>query len=104
MPTFAGRRSIVSSIFLVHFFPQNCMVGQHRQEISPQSFLVWKIRFKTQVSSGSDIPSEALLRIKEVEMVDSPEELKSSRSVSGGYSAELHGRTAQTGNIPPNHF
>ena len=31
----------------------------------------------------SDFPSEAMLRIKEVEMVDSMEELKSSRSVAG---------------------
>ena len=31
----------------------------------------------------SDFPSEAMLRIKEVEMVDSLDELKSSRSVNG---------------------
>ena len=69
------------------------MVGQQRQQISelqfdrfpnPSSFLVWKTRFKTQVSSGSDLPSEAVLWIKEVEMVDSLDELKkSSRSVYG---------------------
>ena len=50
---------------------------------SPASFLVWKTRFKTQVSNGSDFPSEAMLWIKEVEMVDSLDELKSSRSVIG---------------------
>ena len=46
------------------------------------SFLVWKTRFKTQVSNGSDFPSETMLRIKEEEMVDSSDELKSPRPVS----------------------
>ena len=72
--------------------PQNFMVGQQRQQISevqfdkfrdPQSFLVWKIRFKTQVTTCSDFPSGAMLWIKEVEMVDSFDEFKSSRSVCG---------------------
>ena len=49
----------------------------------PQSFSVWKIRFKTQVTACSDFPSEAMLWIKEVEMVDSLDDLKSSRSVAG---------------------
>ena len=71
--------------------PQSSMVGQQRQQISelqvdkfpaPQSF-VWKIRFKNQVTTCSDFPSEAMVWIKEVEMVDSLKELKSSRSVSG---------------------
>ena len=39
--------------------------------------MYWKIRFETQESSGSDFPSDALLWIKEVEMVDSVDELKS---------------------------
>ena len=73
-------------------FPQNSMVGQQRQQISdlrfdkfpnPQSLLVWKIRFKNQVTTCSDFPSEAMLCIEEVEMVGSVDELKSSRSVSG---------------------
>ena len=51
--------------------------------LTPQSFLVWKIRFKNQVTACSDYPSDATLWIKEVEMVDSLEELKSSRSVCG---------------------
>ena len=50
---------------------------------TPASFLVWKTRFKTQVSNGSDFPSEAMLWIKKVEMVDSLDELESSRSVIG---------------------
>ena len=91
MPTFAGRPSTMSSTIPVDF-PQNSMVGQQRQRTSelqidnfptPQSFLVWKIRFKNQVTTCSDCPSEAMLWIKEVEMVDSLKELKSSRTVSG---------------------
>ena len=91
MPTFARRPSTMSSVILVEF-PQNSMVGQQRQQISelqfdkfpdPQSFLVWKIRFKNQMTTCSDFPSDAMLWIKEVEIVDSLEELKSSRSVSG---------------------
>ena len=70
--------------------PQNFMVGQERQQISelkfdkftsPQSFLMWKIQFEHQVTSCSDFPPDAVLWIKEVEMVDSLDELKSSRSV-----------------------
>ena len=73
-------------------FPQNSMAGQQRQQISelqfdkfpyPQSLLIWEIRFKNQVTTCSDFPSEAMLWIKEVEMVDSFLELKCSRSVSG---------------------
>ena len=91
MPTFARRPSAMSSLIPVEF-QQNSMVGQQRQQISelhfdkfpnPQSFLVWKIRFKNQVTTCSDFPSDTMLWIKEVEMVHSQEELKSSRSVSG---------------------
>ena len=68
------------------------MAVQQRQQISelqfgkfttPSSFVYWKIRFKTQVSSCSDFPSDATIWSKEVEMVDSVDELKSSRSVAG---------------------
>ena len=91
MPTFARRPSTMISSFPVDIL-QNSMVGQQRQQISelqfdkyptPSSFLCWKIRFKTQVTTWSDSPSEAMLWIKEVEMVDSLDELKPSRSVSG---------------------
>ena len=69
------------------------MVGQQRQQISelqfdefttPSSFLYWKIRFKSQVTTCSDFPLEAMLWIKEVEMGDSVNELlKSLRSIAG---------------------
>ena len=45
--------------------------------------MTWKIRFKTQVAACSDFPSDAVLWIKEVEIVDSLDEQKSSRSVYG---------------------
>ena len=91
MPTFARRPSTMSSLIPVDF-PQNPLVGQQRQQISelrfhkfptPQSFLCWKIRFKNHVTTCSDYPSEAILWIKEVVMVDSLEEFKSSRSTAG---------------------
>ena len=65
---------------------------QQRQQISelqfdkfltPSSFLCWKIRFKTQVTTCSDFLSEVLPWIKEVEMIESLDELKSSRSTAG---------------------
>ena len=72
--------------------PQNSVAGQQRQQISelqfdkfhtPQSFLCWKIRFRNQVTTCSDCPSEAMLWINEVEMVDSLDELNFSRSIAG---------------------
>ena len=56
MPMFASRPLTTSS--------------KHPVDI-PQNYVVWKTRFKTQVSSGFDFPSEALLWINDVEMVDS---------------------------------
>ena len=97
MPMFASRPLTTSSENLVDI-PQNYVVGQQRQQVSelqfdkfpnPPSFLVWKIRFKNQVTTCSDCPSEALLWIKEVEMVDSLDELKSSRSVYGKRFSKL---------------
>ena len=73
----------MSSSILVEI-PQNPMVGQQRQQISelqfdkfptPHSFLCWKIRFKNQVTTCSDFPSDAMSWIKDVEMVDSLDEL-----------------------------
>ena len=72
MPTLAGRPSTMSSSILVEFL-QNSIVGQQRPQTSelqfdkfscPQSFLLWKIRFKNQVTTCSDFPPEAVLWIK----------------------------------------
>ena len=91
MPMFARRPWTMSSLIQLDI-PQNSMVGHQRQQISelhfekipnPQSFSVWKIRVKNQVTTCSNFPLDAMLWIKEVEMVDSLEELKSSRTVFG---------------------
>ena len=56
MPTFATRLLTTSSTIPVEF-PQNYMVGQQISELQfdkflyPQSLLVWKIRFKNQVTT-----------------------------------------------------
>ena len=47
------------------------------------TFACWKIRFKTEVCTCSQFPSEAMHWIKEVEMVDSVDNLKSSSSIRG---------------------
>ena len=41
----------------------------------------WKIRFKTEVCTWSQFPTEAMQWIKEVEMVDSVDDLRSSSSI-----------------------
>ena len=66
--------------------------GQQRLQIAdlhfdkfrtPATFACWKIRFKTEVCTCSQFPAEAMLWIKEVEVVDSVDDLKSSCSVRG---------------------
>ena len=49
--------------------------------LSPATFACWKIRFKTEVCTCSQFPTEAMQWIKEVEMVDSVDDLMSSCSV-----------------------
>ena len=91
MPTFAIKPLTTSSTIPADL-PQNYVVGQQRQQISelqfdkfpnPQTFLVWKIRLKNQVTTCSYFPSDAMLWFKEVEMVDFWTSQKSSRSVCG---------------------
>ena len=47
------------------------------------TFACWKIRFKIEVCTCSQFPTEAVLWIKEVEMVDSMDDLKYVCSVRG---------------------
>ena len=72
MPMTAGRPSTIYS-FLPAEIPQNSMAVQQRLQISElqfdtfttfSSFSCWKMRFKAQVSSCSDFPSEAMLWVK----------------------------------------
>ena len=48
---------------------------------TPATFACWKIRFKTEVCTCSQFPTEAMQWIKEVELVDSVDDLKSSSSI-----------------------
>ena len=51
--------------------------------LTPTTFAGWKIRFKTVARTCSQFPAEAMQWIKEVEMADSVDDLKSSRSIRG---------------------
>ena len=71
---------------------KNCGADQQRLQISdlhfdkfptPATFPCWKIRFKTEVCTCSQFPTEGMQWIKEVELVDSVDYLKSSCSVRG---------------------
>ena len=86
MPMTARRPSTMNSILPAEV-PVNSMADQQRLQISelhfdkfptPLTFSCWKIRFKTQVSSGSGFPWEAMLWIKQVVMVDSVDDYESS--------------------------
>ena len=50
---------------------------------TPATFACWKIRFKTKVCNCSQFPTEAMLSVKEVELVDPVDELRSSSSIRG---------------------
>ena len=50
---------------------------------TPATFASWKIRFKTDVCTCSQFPTEAMQWIKEVELVDSVDELRTSSSIRG---------------------
>ena len=71
---------------------KNYGAGQQRLQISDLHFdkfhtratiACWKMRFKTEVCTCSQFPTEAMQWIKEVEMVDSVDDVKSSLSVRG---------------------
>ena len=50
---------------------------------TPATFACWKIRFKIEVCTCSQFLTEAMHWIKEVEMVDSVDDLMSSSSITG---------------------
>ena len=73
-------------------FSKNYGADQQRLQISdplldkfptPAAFACWKIRFKTEVCICSQFFTEDVLWIKEVEMVDSVDDLRSSSSIRG---------------------
>ena len=50
---------------------------------TPATFACWKTRLKTEVCTCSQFPTEAMQWIKEVELVDSVDEFRSSSSIRG---------------------
>ena len=71
---------------------KNYVADQQRLQMSdlhfdkfptPATFACWKIRFKTEVCACSQFLTEAMQWIKEVELVDSVDELRSSSSIRG---------------------
>ena len=56
---------------------------------TPATFACWKKRFKTEVCTFSQFPTEAMQWIKEVEMVDSVDDLRSSSSFRVYFNAEF---------------
>ena len=55
----------------------------HDKFPTPATFACWKIRFKTEVCTCSKFPTKAMQWIKEVELVDSVDELRTSSSIRG---------------------
>ena len=71
-------------------FSKNYGADQQRLQISdlhfdkfptPTTFACWKIRFKTETCTCSQFPTEGMMWIKEVEMVESVDDLRSSSSI-----------------------
>ena len=85
IPIFARRPSTMSSFSPAMSDQQRLHISElHFDKFSTTSTLsCWKIRFKNQGWYCSDLLSEAMLWIKEVEMVDSVDDSKSSRSIKG---------------------
>ena len=88
----SGPSAKDSVIFSGGDFSKNYGADQQRLQISdlhfdkfptPATFACWKIRFKTEVCTCSQFPTEAMQWIKEVELVDSVDELRSSSSTRG---------------------
>ena len=76
----SARNSLVPN---GRMFSKNCGADQQRLQISdlhfdkfptPATFACWKKRFKTEVCTCSQFPTEAMQWIKEVELVDSVDE------------------------------
>ena len=83
----SGPSAKDSVIFSGGDYSKNYGADQQRLQISdlhfdkfptPATFACWKIRLKTQVCTCSQFLTEAMQWIKEVELVDSVDELKSS--------------------------
>ena len=73
--------------------------------LAPHTFSCWKIRFRTEVCSCGNFHSDAMLRIKYVEMVNSVDDLKSSRSVKGfSFFFLMSSCSTERGICPDKHY
>ena len=88
----SGPSAKDSVIFSGGDYSKNYGADQQRLQISdlffdkfptPATFACWKIRFKTEVCTCSQFPTQAMQWIKEVELVDSVDDLRSSSSTRG---------------------
>ena len=88
----SGQSAKNSVIFKGGDYSKNYGADQQRLQISdlhfdkfptPATFACWKIKFKTEVCTCSQFPTEAMQWIKEVELVDSVDDLRSSTSIRG---------------------
>ena len=88
----SGPSAKDSVIFSGGDYSKNYGADQQRLQISdlhfdkfptPATFACWKIRFKAEVCTCSQFPTEAMQWIKEVELVDSVDELRSTSSTRG---------------------
>ena len=79
-------------------FSKNYGADQQRLQISdlhfdnfpnPATFACWKIRLKTEVCTCSQFPTEAMLWVEDVEMVESVDDLKSSCSIRGAQGSDF---------------
>ena len=88
----SGPSAKDSVIFSGGDYSKNYGADQQRLQISdphfdkfttPTTFTCWKIRLKTEVCTCSQFLTEAMQWIKEAELVDSVDELRSSSSIRG---------------------
>ena len=86
------RQPEIHSSLVRETFSKNNGADQQRLQISdlhfdkfstPATSACWKIRFKIEVCTCSQFPTEVMLWIKEVEMLESVDDLRSSSSVRG---------------------
>ena len=71
--------------------------------LTPTTFACWKIRFKTEVCTCSQFPTGAMPWIKEVEMVDSVNDLMSSSSIKGIQMPNFEVLDARIASTEQNH-
>ena len=108
----SGPSAKDSVIFSGGDYSKNYGADQQRLQISdlhfdkfptPATFVCWKIRFKTEVCTCSQFLTEAMQWIKEVELVESVDELRSSSSIRGIQMPNLEVFDAKIASAQQNH-